>query len=308
MWQLARLLHPPSSSARILGRRIFGVLQHKSYIDDSGVQDPKVCGLAGFVGTTLQMDRLDKRWKVILDKFEVPPEKGFHADQFFHHKGFSEGWNTARWRAFLNHLLDAIYRSRVICIGGMVDVPYFSCLSEDERRWITGAFRGRQWDSEGSPSNPYFAAFHIAVTGVAKNVSTGNKVTLIFDRQTQYENKARMTYNDMLAFDIPEVSAKLDEDLIFSSRFSAVVLQAADLMAYQAYQHTVERIENGGIEIPPNYVLKKLFRNKHSVIFINKDTVKVLLTDFHRLNPQGFRVKRGKKKKQFRIADKDKGV
>jgi hypothetical protein len=284
------------------------VLEHKSYIDDSGVQDPKVCGLAGFVGTTLQMDRLDTRWKVILNKFEVPPDKGFHSDQFFHHQGCFKGWNTDKWEAFLNQLLDAIHASRVICIGGLVDVAYFTSLSEDERRWITGGFRGRQWDSEGSPSNPYFAAFHIAITGVAKNVPMGDKVTLVFDRQTQYENKARMTYNDMLAFDIPEVSAKLSDDLIFSARLSAVVLQAADLMVYQSYQHTLKRIASGGNEVPPNYVLKKLFRNKHNVIFINKDTVKVLLADFHRRNPQGFRVKRGKKKQQFRVADKHKGV
>jgi hypothetical protein len=270
------------------------------------VQDPKVCGLAGFVGTTLQMDRLDKRWKAILEKFEVPPEKGFHSDQFFHHEGFFKGWDTATWRAFLNHLLDAIYRSRVICIGGMVDVAYFKSLSEDERRWITGGFRGRQWDSEGSPSNPYFAAFQITVTGVAKNVPAGDKVTLIFDRQTQYENKARMTYNDMLTFNVPDVAGKLSDDLVFSSRFLAVALQAADLMAYQAYQHTFRRIEHGGSEVPMNYVLGQLFRSKHNMIFVNKESVEVLLADFHRLNPHGFRVKRGKKKKQFRVANREK--
>ena len=217
-----------------------------SYIDDSGVQDRRVCGLAGFVGTIAQMDRLDREWKSTLEKFEVPAEKGFHSKEFFHHEGCFKEWNRARWRSFLNRLLDAIYKSRAVCIGSMIDVSYFMSMSEDQRRWFTGGFRGGQWDSEGSPSNPYFAALTGAVVGAAKNTPVGQKVTLIFDRQDQYEKKARMTYNDMLKFDIPDVTGKLADDIIFSSRFSAVVLQAADLMAYQAYRHTIQRIESSG--------------------------------------------------------------
>jgi hypothetical protein len=94
MWQLARLLHPPSGSIAILRRRVVGVFN--SYIDDSGVQDRRVCGLAGFVGTTAQMDRLDREWKSTLEKFEVPAEKGFHSKEFFHHEGCFKEWNRAR--------------------------------------------------------------------------------------------------------------------------------------------------------------------------------------------------------------------
>jgi len=278
---------------------MFGVF--RSYIDDSGVQDKRVCGMGGFVGSTLQMDRLDTKWKAILTKFEVPGDKGFHSDPFFHHEGCFKDWNEPKWRSFLNKLLDAIYHSRVICVGCMVDVEYFKALSEDERRWLTGGYKGRQWDSEGSPNNPYFVAFHTAVIGAANHTPSGEKVTFTFDRQEQYESRARMSYNTMLNFTPHNIKDKLADDILFSDRLSAVVLQAADLMAYQAYRHVVRRMDNVGADVAENYVLKQLRRNKSSLKFINEASVKRLLENFYALHPKGFVVKRGKKKKQFRI-------
>lgn len=274
-----------------------------SYIDDSGVQDKRVCGMAGFVGSTIQMDRLDKKWKAILTLFDVPEEQGFHSNQFFHHQGFCKDWNDARYRSFLNKLLDAIYQCRVVCIGCMVDVAYFKSLTEDERRWLTGGYKAKQWDSEGSPNSPYFAAFQGAVVGAAKNTPDGEKVTFVFDRQTQHETKARLTYPTML-LSTPDVKDKLSDDIVFSTRLSAVVLQSADLMAYQAYQHVVRRIENGGQYVAPNYVIKQLMRNKWDLKFCNEASVKRLLADFYNRHPEGFKVKRGKKRKQFRVEDK----
>ena len=153
----------------------------QAYIDDTGVQDRRACGLAELVGSAAQMARLARKWKEILFKFEVPSEIGFKANPFFHHEGIFKGWDTERWRGFLNKLLDSIYRSRITCISGMVDVEHFKSLNEDERRWLTGGYRGRQWDSEGSPSNPYFVAFYIAVNGAALYTPIGDKATLTFD-------------------------------------------------------------------------------------------------------------------------------
>jgi hypothetical protein len=272
-----------------------------SFIDDSGVQDRRVCGLGGLVGSVAQIDRLDEKWRNILSTFEVPEDKGFHANQFFHHVGCFQDWNIGRWRAFLNQLLDAIYRSRVCIVSAMVDVGCFMALNEDERRWMTGGFRGRRWPSEGSPNNPYFAAFVIAIAGAAIHIPEGEKVAFTFDRQNQYEAKAKMNYKDMLVHSSSAVLPKLSEDIVFSSRLSAVVLQAADLIAYQCYQHIIRRTENAGKIVPANYVLKNLRRSKNTLKFLDERSIRTVLENFHAQTVNGLRVKR-RKNTQFRVS------
>ena len=112
-----------------------------------------------------------------------------------------------------------------------------------------------------------------------------------------------MNYADLLKTSPQHISSRLADDIVFSTRFTDVALQAADLLAYQCYLHIVRRIENGGQYVEPNYVLRQLRRSRNELKFINEDSVNRLLAGFHAQTGQGLRVKRGKKKQQFRVSD-----
>src|SRR5262249_45020197 len=129
-------------------------------------------------------------------------------------------------------LIDLLASSKLEPIGLALDVEAFMSLHEDERRWLTSTVaHGKTWPMQGAPNKPYYPPFLYCVTSANDYTPEGEKIYLTFDRQDQYESKARMLYNDMFTMG-GKWGGRLGSTVAFSDRYEAVLLQAADLLAF----------------------------------------------------------------------------
>lgn len=71
------------------------------------------------------------------------------------------------------------------------------------------------------------SVLHVATKLAPKD----EKVYFIFDRQDEFADRARRLYNEAKSLQ-GEFADKMAEDIVFSSKNSAILLQAADFIAY----------------------------------------------------------------------------
>lgn len=127
------VLNPPS------GNWIMGVL--KGYFDDSGTDsDPQhhACTVAGFIGSVTSWATLEKTWRQILDRHDVPY---LHMKQCAHFRPpFSKWKHDEEGRArFLKELTNAIGEVNLYGVGTTIRIPDLHRFNRDKDRNI-GAF------------------------------------------------------------------------------------------------------------------------------------------------------------------------
>ncbi len=201
--EAAYFFHPLSLRER---RKVMVVLH--AYMDDSGShKDSHACVVAGYLGGVNRWKEFERRWRQVLDKYGVSE---FHARVFWRRtpegEGVEEykGWNRQRLEEFLGHLLSVIENTAIY--------PFASGILRSEWSRLT----------------------------LREQCNPGLVMHLFFDDNKQTNAWATICYTRLKALAITEGAAdaarKLD-GLTFSDSRVALPLQAADLLAWEAYQH-----------------------------------------------------------------------
>jgi hypothetical protein len=104
-----------------------------------------------------------------------------------------------------------------------------------------------------------------------------DKVHFVFDRQSDFESSA-LSLCEVMRKQHKDVDMKMG-DVVFTSKESAILLQVADFMAYEAYQHKM-RVLNEKRAQAPSFNAECLFdgwRQRRRLIAINAKQIEALL-------------------------------
>jgi hypothetical protein len=233
----------------------------KGFFDESGIANKdRSCVVAGFAGRSDECDRVEVEWRML-----VKPLGNFHACEFFPRTaegkmtGIYKDLNVSEAEDHVAKLIDLLSGSKLEPIGMAIHTEAFKSLHEDERRWLTAPVSyDHTWPMQGVPNNPYFGPFQYCVTSANEYTPVGEKMHLTFDQQEQYESTGQRIYSDLVKLG-GKWSARLSESIDFRSRFDAVLLQAADLLAYVVAQSTTKQKIRDEVAV---YALEKLAYNK----------------------------------------------
>jgi hypothetical protein len=121
-----------------------------------------------------------------------------------------------------------------------VDISAFNKLSEDERKWLTGATwhnRRQRFTTTGSPDKPYYLGFIECLEGSALSVKgAGLMVDFCFDQQNVLAPWALLFFQRIKDTDQSSMAKKLGT-AVFKSKKGVGALQAADMLATALYKH-----------------------------------------------------------------------
>jgi hypothetical protein len=268
---------------------------YKSYMDESGVNDPQALAIAGYFGPDTQLDRLAREWESVLAEYGMQ-DCGFHAREFYNPAPSSQvyNWSQAKRQQFIDELLKVVEDRRIWLFATGVDVDAFNRLTEGERRLLTGGvFIGPsgKWKSlSGKPSAPYFVALRSILETIAVRTVRGQKCYQILHWQEQYEGYAYQYYEWMTGPKSP-MSLKYDvsrfgHPLVFGKTSQYLQLQAADLAAYHIYNFVLEKRLNP--DLKSTAIVRRLARKAQSfsdLKMVTADALPKLLNAYREYEP-----------------------
>ncbi len=217
------------------------------YLDESGIHDgADICAIAGYFGDQLAWEEFEGEWRSTLKEFGVPE---FHAKCFWARdkKGqrvspYTE-LDDARASMFINRLLGTIKDCRIYPVGAAVVGNEWRSLSENERRYLTGAeIKNRKFGTSGAPSKSYFLPFLQAVQRVARYCRNNEKAHFFFGLDRTFSDYACSCYQDILRLGTGWSSSL--GPIQFPRSIDVTPLQASDLLAYQIYKYAIKRLSH----------------------------------------------------------------
>lgn len=240
----ARLESPPLVVRIFCAKETSLFSMFNAFLDESGMEINVSIVIGGIMGTKEECDLAADRWNDALRNAVV--KEPFHSIEFWNrsdgrmHGPFAHlSITDANLLAAL--LTDIIMTPPLRPLAIALGVRAFTHLTEDERRWLTTNKRfGRDWGSQGSPSNPYFFVFQACTQIVASATPIDDKAYFTFDRQDDFADRACCLYNELLAIN-NDLTKKMADELVFSSKSSAILLQAADFIAYLSRWYAEDR-------------------------------------------------------------------
>ncbi len=207
----------------------------QAFLDESGMEENVSVVIGGVVGRKEDCDWAAERWNDALRNSGITSP--FHSIEFWNRTngkmhGPYEHLSVTDADLLAGHLTDIVATKPLRPIAVAIGVAAFMGLTEDERRWLTtNKHFGKDWYSQGSPTNAYFFVFQACTQVAAAATPDDDKVYFTFDRQDSFADRARRLYNEILNID-NESTRKMANELVFSCKRSAILLQAADLIAY----------------------------------------------------------------------------
>ena len=171
----------------------------KALFDESGIdRQTGYFLLCGFQGKGHTWRKFERDWSRVLREYNV---EQFHAKDFYSRrpdgslKGSYSHLDNHEANRFIADLEDCVPTHKLKTIGSIVNIDDFHSLSEDERRYVTGArWRNGKFTTSGAPSKPYFLAFEHCVAQACWSTPLPNKVALIFDQQDNFATLAIELY------------------------------------------------------------------------------------------------------------------
>jgi hypothetical protein len=267
---------------------------YRTYFDESGIDKPDVCVVAGFLGGGNAHIVMADKWKAILRAYKVP---AFHAVQFYAPAGKIKlsttnpyrGWSKLKRDMFITGLMKAIEDANIFPVGCGVDSVAFQNRTQEERYGLTGGvfnFMNRKWAYQGKPSAPYFLALRGAIECAGFRVMEAEEpnslVSFIMSEQNEYQRGAVLMYSRLLTMQPPlPIKDALVEPMVFESPVNCVQLQGADFVAYHLYQYVKERRTNPKAAGSP--LLRRLLRcaaSLEDLKFVTADALDKLCSRF----------------------------
>jgi hypothetical protein len=218
-----------------------------AYFDDSGTHTggragpSRVVVVAGITGTEGRLTGLERAWK----KHLVRPICGrkeslkrFHATECDQSLGEFNGWSRTETDHFCYLLREEIIDSGVAAYG-------IAVTRKDWDDLITGDARKFLGDAEGYCISQCFVR---AIRWAQEN-TFDPQMRFVFDNRTPEIHRRARTIGDAFERHTQHPSI-LDTTFLNSSK--VVLLQAADMIAWEVYQHALEILANNGEIKPPS--------------------------------------------------------
>jgi hypothetical protein len=218
--RLARIAHPVSSRKKYLAVFI-------AYFDESG--DPSQTGaftLGGLVAKAWRWDAFEGKWSRILRRFNLPM---FHMSEFESRQGIYASLSNPE-RIELVATLAGI-------IKGTIEFGFsHSLVVKDWKKVIEPTIV----NSYEQPRGHYIFLLQSCMEEIVRFISlpAGERVACIFDRNGFMAGSAIKHFDDLVARQSWE---GVFDTITFGDKTRLIPLQAADMVAYEGYKHTVNQ-------------------------------------------------------------------
>lgn len=214
----------------------------KAYMDDSGTHaDSPVCLIAGYWGGTNQWKQFEQRWKLVLDRHKVDE---FHAKVFWGRDASKErigpykGWSDRKRHAFMEELLRVIGSVKVHPFAFGVLSSEWSKRTSWQKKILSG---GSGKSLNNAPQNPMFMSFQTAILRICRYCHEGVAMHFVMDSNANTNGWSAICYNkakkELATSEWGHLKPENLGDLVFSDSKKALPLQAADLLAYEAFKY-----------------------------------------------------------------------
>jgi Protein of unknown function (DUF3800) len=224
-----------------------------SYFDDSGTHTggkwgpSRIVVVAGIVGTEGSLRGLEHAWQQQLDRplcGRKKPLSRFHMVDCQDSRGEFEGWNRAETDHFCYQLRQVIIDSRV---GG-----YGIAISrQDWDELVTDDVRGFLGDAEGYCISQCF----VRSLRWSRENCFDPQITFVFDNRTEaIERRGKVLGHMFQAYNVGMQQNPQIVGTAFLSSTAIRPLQAADMLAWEIYQHGREILSGGGEIRPPKRI------------------------------------------------------
>lgn len=247
----ARGTHPLGHS---IANKRFAMI--RVYMDDSGTHlDSPYCLIAGYWGGHGQWVKFEREWKNVLDKYHVPE---FHAKTYWARDDKQErigpykGWDNERRKKFLFSLLTVIGNHKIYPFAHGVHRSEWNKQTPAERQVFCGASGRLQ-----APDNPMYMAFSTCILRTIRYCRPGVVMHFVFDSNRNTNAWATICYSELknlMSREGREGAGNLG-DLTFADSKRALPLQAADLLAYEAYKYSIWADGDFTKKVRPSYLL-----------------------------------------------------
>lgn len=219
-----------------------------AYFDDSGTHDTSdIVLVAGILGTEWQLTSLDRLWKKHLDNpldGQKAKLRRFHMVDCYESRNEFAGWSRTETDYFCHQLQTAIIDSGVSAYGVAVS-------RKDWDRIVTDDIRGFLGDAEGYA----ITQCYVRTIKWAQDSTFDPKITFVFDnRPSEIQRRARAVED---AFEKHVTNPKI-YGCEFRSSYEVRQLQAADLFAWEFYQHAKEIFAARANQPSKRHVLERL--------------------------------------------------
>lgn len=195
-----------------------------AYFDESGKDNSRILTLAGYIATKEQWDEFAREWSAVLKDEGV---KIFHMKDFENGYGeFKEedGWTRERKIAVQKKLIGIINRRTNIGIFSSVDLPdYEECM------------RGWRREYYGTPYTFLVKNCLSQVSLWAMHFRRREPIAYVIEHGAGYNHEINEAFRAAFANDIKREMMRLGS-LTFETKQRAIQLQAADMLAYEAWK------------------------------------------------------------------------
>ena len=197
------------------------LLMLKAYIDDSGVGQPPISILAGWVAQ-------GEKWAVFSDEWqqalEMRPRLAyFKMSEAHSFSGEFNGWTIESRNERVRFLISIIERCGPLGIS--VALPYADHQRLQQEQWY------KDFELPKSPYPMLFFGLISVLTRYYYQIGSREKVDFIFDDQPEQMEKVMLAYRSLLAIVPPGERQIFGDAPIFRNEKSTLPLQAADLKA-----------------------------------------------------------------------------
>lgn len=224
-------------------------LRIKAYFDESqdGAQS-HVFALAGWTSWNVEWDLFEPKWNSVLEAHGVAE---LHMREYESSWGAFRGWEPDRKIPLLSALIDTFAQSGVAPSQG--PVGFWSGIPlQDYDRFV----RGRPLKWEDDPA--FLCVLHCVkqILPFTRGTPEHVQIDFVFDQRPELEQRMRAVFWQIRNLpDLAEYQHRFGE-LRFASRRNTPGLQAADLLAYECFKHTVNALN--GFPRPERKSLAKL--------------------------------------------------
>ncbi len=229
--RLARSMHPLCSQ-----QKWFAV---KAYFDESGDESNRDCEVMAFASLVAPFDGWDKyfepKWKARLRKAKLDPNiQCFHASPFH---GGQKPFNTYQWKdySYKKHFFSDL----VSIINKTVSyVSIHAVIVKDWRNIIGPSLT--KYEREQTRAIYQFLMFSCMadIANWKRRAGIDEKIVCIFDRKNEVQHYARSYFYELIERN--SFFGSTYEDAVWKDKQTFIPLQAADLVAYEGYNTTLD--------------------------------------------------------------------
>ena len=218
-----------------------------SYLDESGTHaGSDTIVVAGFLSTPRRWELFELAWRQILNKHGIA---FFHMTDFAASREQFEGWDESKRRDCLGGLLEVINHHVIGSVGIVINMSDYHALVSPE----AAKYAGGPYGFAASSCMMLFSRV-MEATGVL------GKIAYVFESGAEGHGQVAEAFNNTLSNPSNREYFHL-LSIKFEPKQDFVPLQAADILAYELYQHLPTHLGNSSR--PTRYPLRALSQTPH---------------------------------------------